>query len=141
MRKNAIPTKKSQLIYADDEPTKVIKKVIIDPRTGERETIYERDRPRKQQKYYLQQRSMPVYYDSDESDDQQYVRIGKQRTMPRREPAPKYFMIRNKHDSEPVYASTSKMPAIQTSRRVVYEVPAKKQPLTTYIYPHGKYYK
>lgn len=140
MRKNYMPTKKSQLIYADDEPVKIIKKVIIDPRTGERDTIYERDRPKKQQKFFVQQRSMPVYNDSDDSDDQQYVRLGKHRSMPRPEPAPKYYMIKSKHDSEPVYAMTSKMPAIKTPRRVVYEVPAKK-PLTTYIYPNGKYYK
>lgn len=140
MRKNYIQTKKNHVIYADDEPTKVIKKVIIDPRTGERETLYERDRMRKQQKFYLNQRSLPIYDDSDESDDPQYARMGKHRTIPRMEPTSRYVMIKNKPHSDPIYGYTSKMPAIKNTRRVVYDVPAKKA-LTTYIYPHGRYYK
>ena len=148
-KKNLIQTKKKQVIYADDEPIKVMKKVIIDPRTGERETIYEKDRPKKQQKYYLRERPAQIYPDSDDSDDQhqmQYIRMPKHRSippeiLPRHQPSTRYVMIKNRSNSDPVYALTSsKMPAIKTPRRVVYEYPTKK-PLTTYIYPNGKYYK
>lgn len=74
----------------------------------------------------------------------QYVRVLKHRkipndVLPRHEPA-KYFMIKKRSDSEPVYALTSKMPAIKSNRRVFYEAPSRK-PLTTYIYPNEKYYK
>ena len=122
--------------------------MIIDPRTGDRETIYEKDKPRKQQKYYLKQRPAQVLYDSDESDDQQqtqYVRIVKQhRTipteiLPRHEPTTRYVVIKQRSSSDSPYVHTSKMPMIKNNRRVVYEAPARK-PLTTYIYPHGKYY-
>lgn len=139
MRRNFIPTRKNHVVYADDEPTKMMRKVIIDPRTGDRETIYERDRLRKQHKYYLQQRSLPIYDDSDDSDDPHYAR-GKYRTVPRIEPTSKYLMVKNKPNSDPIYTYTSRMPTIKNTRRVVYDVPTKK-PLTTYIYPHGRYYK
>ena len=140
-------TKKTQVAYADDEPTKVIKKVIIDPRTGDRETIYEKDKPKKQKKFYLQQHPARVVYDSDEFEDEeptQYVRIVKHRTVPteistRSEPTSRYVVIKQRSNSDPVYARTTKMPAIKTTRRVVYDTPIRK-PLTTYIYPHGKYY-
>jgi hypothetical protein len=149
-KKNILHTKKTQVIYADDEPTKIMKKVIINPRTGDRETIYEKDKPKKQQKFFLQQQPAQILSDSDDSDDQQqqtqYVRVVKHRTipkevLPRHQPSSKYVMIKKRSDSEPVYALTSKMPAIKPTRRVFYEVPPKK-PLTTYIYPtNGKYYK
>ncbi|CAF2411402.1 unnamed protein product [Rotaria sp. Silwood2] len=149
LKKNTLRTKKTQVVYADDEPIRVIKKVIIDPRTGDRETIYENDKPKKQQKYYMQQRPAEILIDSDDDDEQQktqYVKLSKRRTvstevLPRREPSPRYIMIKKGVDPEPVYVSTSKMPSIKTNRRVVYEVPAKKS-LTTYVYSSdGKYYK
>ncbi|CAF3409072.1 unnamed protein product [Rotaria sp. Silwood1] len=148
-KKNISQTKKTQIVYVDDEPTRVIKKVIIDPRTGDRETIYEKDKPKKQRKCYMQQRPAELVIDSDDEDEQQptqYVKLLKHRTvstevLPRREPSPKYYMIKKKTNSEPVYALTSRMPAIKTNRRVVYEVPAKKS-LPTYVYSSdGKYYK
>jgi len=147
-KKNILHTKKTQVIYADDTPTKIMKKVIIDPRTGNRETIYQKDKPKKQQKFFLQQHPAEILSDSDDSDDQQtqYVRVVKHRTipkqvLPRQEPSTKYVMIKKRSDSELGYARTSKMPAIKPTRRVFYEVPSKK-PLTTYIYPsNGKYYK
>ncbi|CAF5085760.1 unnamed protein product, partial [Rotaria magnacalcarata] len=55
-KKNSLQTKKTQIDYVDDEPTKVVKKVIIDPRTGYQEIIYEKDQPKKQRKYYLRPR-------------------------------------------------------------------------------------
>lgn len=142
-KKNLVHTKKTEVIYADDEPTKVIKKVIIDPRTGHRETLFEKDKPKKQQKYYLKQHHSQIFYDSDDSDDQtRYVRVVKPRSevLPIPEPSARYVVIKKRSDSEPLYAVTSKMPAIRNTRRVVYEVPSNK-PLTTYIYPNGKYYK
>jgi hypothetical protein len=125
-----------------------MKKVIIDPRTGERETYYEKDKPKKQHRYIARQRPLELLSDSDDDDDQQaqYVRVVKQRSvpteiLPRHEPSLKYYMVRKKPDSEPVYAITSKMPAIKSNRRVVYEVPTKKS-LTTYVYASDdKYYK
>ncbi len=148
-KKNIFHTKKTQVVYADDEPTKVIKKVIINPRTGDRETIYEKDKPKRQQKYYHRQRPAQILYDSDDSDDRQpptqYVRVVKHRTipseiLPRQEPSTRFVMIKKRSESDPVYAVTSRMPVIKSNRRIVYEVPPKK-PLTTYIYPNGKYYK
>lgn len=146
LKKSSIHTKKTQIVYADDTPVKVLKKVIIDPRTGDRETIYEKDRPRKQQKFFLQQRPIESYIDSDDSDYQrppaQYVRIAKNhQNAPRHDPSAKYILLKKRTDYDPGYATTtSKMPAIKSNRRVFYEVPSKK-PLTTYIYPNGKYYK
>ena len=142
-KRSTFHTKKTQVIYADDEPTKVIKKVIIDPRTGDRETYYEKDKPKRQQKFYLRQQPAQPLYESDESDDQQptqYVRVVKRRPIqteiiPRQEPPTRYVMVKKRAESDPIYAVTSRMPAIKnTTRRVVYEVPSKK-PLTTYIYP------
>jgi hypothetical protein len=147
-KRSLLHTKKTQVVYADDEPTKVIKRVIIDPRTGDRETIYEKDKPKRQQKYYLRQQPAQVLYESDESDDQQptqYARVVKRRPAPpeiapRQEPPTRYVIIKKRAESDPMYAVTSRMPVIKNTRRVVYEVPSKK-PLTTYIYPNGKYYK
>jgi hypothetical protein len=134
-------------MYDNDTPTRVLKRVIIDPRTGDRKTIYEKDKPRRQQKFFLHERPAEQFIDSDDSDEQQptqYVRTVKHRTiptevLPRQEP--RYFMIKKRSDSEPVYALRSKMPTIQSNRRVFHEAPSKK-PITTYIYPtNGKYYK
>jgi len=149
LKKNPIQTKKTQVIYADDEPVKVIKRVVIDPRTGDRETYYDKDMPRKQQRYYTRQHPAEILIDSDDEYEQrhqpQYVRIIKHRTvppesLPRYEPSPRYIMIKRKPNSEPIYGSTSKMPIIRNNRRVIYESPARK-PLTTYAYStNGKYY-
>ncbi|CAF1447860.1 unnamed protein product [Rotaria sordida] len=153
-KKNTSPTKKTQVVYADDEPTRVIKKVIIDPRTGDRETIYKKDKPKKQRKYYMPQHPNEILFDSDDDDDdddyeqypKQYVKLSKHRNvstevLPRRESSPKYIMIKKKVDSEPAYTLTSKMPSIKTNRRVVYEIPTKKS-LANYVYSsNGKYYK
>lgn len=147
-KRNLVHTKKTQVVYADDEPTKVIKKVIVDPRTGDREIIYAKDKPKRQQKYFLRQQPAQVLYDSDDSDYQQptqYVRVIKHRpipteVLPRQEPSTRYVVIKKRSESDPLYGVTSKMPVIRNTRRIVYEVPPKK-PLTTYIYPNGKYYK
>lgn len=147
-KKNTLHTKKTQVVYADDEPTKIIKKVIIDPRTGDRETIYDKAEPRKQQKYYLRQYPIENLISSDDDDEQprQYVKLVKHRTistdaLPRRDRSAKYVMIKHKADSEPVYAMTSKMPAIKAKHRVLFEAPTKKS-LTTYVISsNGKYYK
>ncbi|CAF3963181.1 unnamed protein product, partial [Rotaria magnacalcarata] len=104
-------------------------------RRGYQEIIYEKDQPKKQRKYYLRPRPTEVFIDSDDEDKQQqmqYVKLIKHRTtsqdvLPRRDPSPKYIMIRTKSNSQPVYAFTSKMPAIKNNRRVVYEVPTKNR--------------
>jgi hypothetical protein len=124
--------------------------VIVDPRTGARETFYDKDNPRKQQRYFARQRPAELMFDSDDDDDQQhqsqYVRVVKNRKvpteyLPRREPSPKYVMVKKKTNSEPIYAFSSKMPAIKNNRRVVNESPIKKS-LSTYAYStDGKYYK
>ncbi|CAF3671856.1 unnamed protein product [Rotaria socialis] len=132
-KKNILQTKRTQIDYADDEPTKIMKKVIIDPRTGYQETIYEKDQRKKQRKYYLRPRPTVVFNDSDDEDEQQqmqYVKLIKHRSvsedvLSRRDPSPKYIMIKKKSNSQPVYTLTSKMPAIKNSRRVVYEASTK----------------
>lgn len=146
-KKTNVFAKRTQVVYDNDAPTKVIKKVIIDPRTGDRETIYEKDKPKKQRKFYFNHRPGHIDYDSDEYEDEdpsQYVRIVKHRTIPtetitQSEPSSRYVVIKQRSNSDSIYARTTKMPAIKNPRRVVYDVPTRK-PLTTYIYPHGKYY-
>jgi hypothetical protein len=150
---------KDDFVYAEDEPAKVVRKVIVDPRTGNRETIYEKEKPKKQvvqQKYVIRQRPSEVAVDSDNDDDEdeqqqqqqpQYVQVVQRRTVPKQEapppppPTTKYMMIRKKVDSEPIYAPSSSVPTVKTNRRIVYESPPKKSS-TTYVYAsNGKYYK
>ena len=150
---------KTQVVYMDDKLTNMTKKVIIDPRTGDREIIYEKDIPKKRQNYFIRQRPTEILIDSDDDDDDddnddtdnerrrtQYAKVAKFRTIPTRrvqkkEPPTTYFTIKKRSDSEPVYALTSKMPAIKNDRRIVYKLPSKK-PSKTYVYTSdGKYYK
>lgn len=141
--KKHVETKKTQIVYADDEPTRVIKKVIIDPRTGAREVLYEKEKPKRRQKYYMRPPA-EVLIDSDDEDDQvqmPYVKLVKPRRAPVEDSMSKYVMIKKKADSEPIYSLTSRMPPIKSHRRIVYESPTKKSS-TTYVYAtDGKYYK
>ena len=140
-------------VYAEDEPTKVLRKVIVDPKTGNQETIYENNKPKKQprQKYVIRKRSTEIAEDSDDEDEQQqqqqpqYVQVVQRRTVPtqvvKQESPTKYVMIRKKVDSEPVYAVASSLPTPQTNRRIVYQSPTKNS-TTKYVYTNdGKYYK
>ena len=128
-RRHTFHTKKTHVLYADDEPTKVIKKVIIDPHTGERETIYEKERARKHEKYIVQQHPADLLYDSDEDDyDSRHVRGARHRAVPR-----DYLGSRRPIEAEPLYDWPTRMPAIRNTRRVVYDVPSRK-PNTKYLY-------
>jgi hypothetical protein len=146
-RRNQPSTKsKNDFVYAEEEPTKVVRKIIIDPRTGDQETTYENDKPKKQvqQKYVIRKHTSEIPVDSDNEYEQQpqYVQVVEHRTVPKQEAPPtKYMMVRKKVDSEPVYAVQSSIPTGKNTRRVVYEAPTKKSP-ATYIYSSsGKYYK
>ncbi len=138
-------------VYAEDEPTKVVRKVIVDPKTGNQETIYEKDKPKKQprQKYVIRKRSTEIAEDSDDEDEQQqqpqYVQVVQRRTVPtqvvKQEAPTKYVMIRKKVDPEPVYAVAPSILATQNNRRIVYQSPPKNS-TTKYVYAtDGKYYK
>jgi hypothetical protein len=145
-KKHVLSKTKSQVIYPDDEPTRVIRKVIIDPRTGDRDTIYEKDKPKKQQKVIIRQRAAEIAVDSDYEEEQSnYVRVVRQRAdvAPERETTTKYIMVKNRDDhSEPVYSVVSSSDApVKSNHRVVYQVPSKKAS-STYVYSSGeKYYK
>lgn len=138
----------ADFVYAEDEPTKVLRKVIVDPRTGEREMIYAKEKPKKtvQQRYVIRKRAtdLPIETENDyEQQQPQYVQVVERRAAPKVEaPTTKYMMIRKKVDGEQVYtAPPSSIPASKTVRRIVYETPTKKTP-PTYVYAtNGKYYK
>lgn len=141
---------KNDFVYAEDEPTKVLRRVIVDPRTGERETIYAKEKPKKQvqQKYIIRKHAteMPVEPENDYEQQQQepqYVQVVERRVAPKTEPSPtKFVMIRKKVDGEQVQVTpSSPIPAGKTVRRIVYETPTKKT-TPTYVYAtNGKYYK
>jgi hypothetical protein len=137
---------KNDFVYAEDEPTKVLRKVIIDPRTGNQQIIYEKDKPKKQvqPKYVIRKHTNEIPIDSDNEDEQQpqYVQVVQRRTVPKQEaPTTKYVMIRKKADTEPIYAAESSVPTAKTNRRIVYETPIKKAS-NSYVYStNGKYYK
>ncbi|CAF0740776.1 unnamed protein product [Adineta steineri] len=145
---------RTELIYRDDEPTKLLRKLIIDPRTGDQETIYE-NKPQKQhrKKYIVRKQINESPLDSDDEDGQQiqpqYVQVVQRQPLPmqtiikQEKPTSKYVMIRKKVDSEPVYglSSSSSIPTLKNNQRIVYETPTKK-PSATYVYStSGKYYK
>lgn len=142
---------KPDIVDTDDEATKLVRRVILDPKTGDQETIYDKEKEKKhhRQKYIVRKYPNEVPVDSEGEYEQQpqYVQVVQRRTMPtqvaaqQEMPSPKYVMIRKKVDSEPVYAAAPSMPTARTSRRVVYET-ATKKPSTTYVYASdGKYYK
>jgi hypothetical protein len=146
---------KNDLVYAEDEPSKLIRRVILDPRTGNQETIYDRDKPKKphRQKYIVRKYPNEIPVDSDGEYEQQqnpkpqYIEVVQRRTIPTPAVAKgeilskKYVMIRKKVDSEPVYAVASSIPPVKTNRRIVYET-ATKKPSPTYVYSSdGKFYK
>jgi hypothetical protein len=137
---------KNDFVYAEDEPTKILRKIIIDPETGDQETIYEKEKPKKQAqtKYVIRKPPSEELAESENEYEQhsQYIQVVPRRAAPKPEaPTTKYVMIRKKVDSEPVYTATSSIPASKTTRRIVYESPPKK-PLPTYVYAtNGKYYK
>lgn len=129
-KKNLIHTRKTQVVYSDDEPTKVTKKVIIDPRTGHRETIYEKDRARKHQKYIVEEQPAEIVLESEEEDYPRahYIRTSKHRPvlLSKYDAPKKYIKIRHSDHAAPVYSVTSKLPAIKSTRRIIYEVPRRK---------------
>jgi hypothetical protein len=137
--------------YAEDDPSKLIRRVILDPRTGNQETIYDRDKPKKphRQKYIVRKyaNEIPVDSNGEYEQQRQYVEVVQRRTVPtpaiakQEISSKKYVMIRKKVDSEPVYAVASSIPAVKTNRRIVYET-ATKKPSPTYVYSSdGKFYK
>ena len=150
---HSLARSKNDFVYAEDEPTKVMRRVIVDPRSGERETIYAKEKPKKQvqQKYIIRRRTTEVPtetendYEQDQEQEQQpqYVQVVERRTVPKPEASPtKIVMIRKKVDDEQVQeTSNASIPASKMVRRIVYETPTKK-PAPTYVYAtNGKYYK
>ncbi|CAF1098471.1 unnamed protein product [Adineta ricciae] len=144
---------KTELIYTDRDPTKLLRKVIIDPRTGEQETIFE-DSPKKhhRKKYVVRKQinnESPVESDGDDEQQSQYVQVVQRQTAPTQvvtkpeKPGTKYVMVRKKVDSEPIYAVPPlSRPAVNSHRRIVYETATSRKPATTYVYSaDDKYYK
>ncbi|CAF2963620.1 unnamed protein product [Rotaria sp. Silwood2] len=142
--------KRSEYIYTDDEPTKVLRKVIIKPTINDYETIYEKDKSKKYSPKKVKMRKpineIPVDTHADYEQQPKYVQIVRRRIIPRevipkKESPTKYVMIRKKLHSEPAYTTTSPIPTVRTNRRIVYEEP-KKNTSTKYVYAtDGKYYK
>ena len=112
-----------QFDYVDDEPKKFLKKVIIDPRTGHRETFYDPDRRRKAEKMFVKQRPVEILVESD--DDEPRVNFF---------PQPKATHVRDKkflqiphgRSSERFYVVDSKLPRVANGRHVFYEKPRRK---------------
>ena len=127
------------MVYADDEPTRITRKVIIDPRTGHRETIYEKDRTRGHHKYVVQQHPADLIYESDDEDYYDpYGRGARHRTVPRHarshyDPSKKYLKVRHGARSDPVYSVATKLPVLKNGRSVVYNVPTRKA-ISNYTY-------
>ncbi|CAF0818512.1 unnamed protein product [Rotaria sp. Silwood1] len=144
--------KKSEYVYLADEPTKVLRKVIIKPMINDYETIYEKDRHKKHSPQKIMMRKpvneIPVETDNDHEQKQQpqYMQVVRRRAVPKevipkKESPTKYVIIRKKLHSEPVYETSSPIPAVTTNRRIVFEEPIKKTS-TKYVYAtNGKYYK
>ncbi|CAF3345787.1 unnamed protein product [Rotaria socialis] len=139
--------RKSEYVYVDNDSPKVVRKVIIDPRTHEQEIIYEKEKPKKSsvQKVKIRKPVNEIIVDPDDDYEQEpeYVKIVRrpvQRTViENKQPSTKYVMIRKK--VEPESSFTLATPPISTNRRVVYASPPKKSP-TKYVYSiDGKYYK
>ena len=153
-RKASVARHKEEVVYSDDEPTKVIRKLVIDPTVKETNSIYEKEIMKKpHKKYVIRQRAAELPVDSDEEYEipqhrqSQYVQVVQRRAAPvgsvvlKKEPSTKYVMIRKKAESEPVYAVTSSVPMAKGARRVVYEAPGKDA-TTKYVYStNGKFYK
>ena len=131
-------------VYAEEEPTRIVRRVIVDPHTGDRDTIYENDRPRRQPRNYdTRQRPAELLTDSDEEYDERqrphYVRSEEPRPVParlvrERKPTTKYVMVRKKPDADPEYAA-----ARNSNRRVVYLTP-KKTSSSQYVYSTDRQY-
>ncbi|CAF0742328.1 unnamed protein product [Didymodactylos carnosus] len=124
---------KTKVVYRDDEPTKVIRKVIIDSMTGDRKTVYEREKPKKQ---VIIHRDAVTTVESDDEDQQSYVRVVQKRVdhSPRREA--KYVIYKDQDEPQYTYPSSSSS-SYGKSNRIVYEIPKK-----TYLYSASKkYYK
>ncbi|UJR28227.1 hypothetical protein I4U23_009477 [Adineta vaga] len=142
---------RAEIMYTDHEPTKLVRKVIIDPRTGDQETIYE-DKPKRhhRKKFVVRKQSTrsPVESDGEYEQESQYVQVVQRQTAPTQiitkqvKPTTKYVMIRKKVDSgSGNYMLASSDLPMKNNRRVVYETTTKK-PTTTYVYSaDDKYYK
>ena len=154
-RKHVIAKSRGDIIYSDEEPTRAIRKLMIDPSMAEPTEVYEREKVKKQpKKYIVRQRTVEVPVESEEEDDRhhqqvqqpQYVQIVHRRgaapqVVSKKEPSTKYVMVRRKADSEPVYALSSNVPMVKNNRRIVYEAPTKDS-ATKYVYStDGKFYK
>ncbi|CAF0781116.1 unnamed protein product [Didymodactylos carnosus] len=116
-------------IYHGDESTKVVRKVIFDPTTGDKQTVYEKEKPKKQ---VVIQRD-----DSDDDEQKQYVRVVQRRAdlSPRREA--KYVVYKD-HDEPQYTMSSSCSSGHRKNSQIIYEAPKK----TSYMYSASrKYYK
>ncbi|CAF3534935.1 unnamed protein product [Rotaria sordida] len=142
---------KSKYVYINDEPTKILRKVIIKPTINDHETIYEKDKYTKHlpRKFKIQKHINEISVDTDtnyEKQQPQYVEIVRRRIIPReviteKESPKKYVLVRKKLHSEPIYETTSPLPTITTNRRMVREAPTKKIS-TKHVYATDeKYYK
>lgn len=137
-RKQIIVKRSEESPISEEEPARIIRKIIIDPnnvRTQAR--VPDKERIRKIPKdYVLQQQPVEIRLESDDIDrlpdkKTQYVEVIQKpikypTTITRKEPSTKYVMIRKKGDtSDPVYAVTSSVPVVKNRRRIVYENPSK----------------
>lgn len=154
-RKHAVVKSRPDIVYSDEEPTRAMRKLMIDPAASEPGAYYEKEKVKKQpKKYIVRQRTVQVPVESEDDEESphqhvqqpQYVQIVHRRApapqvVTKKEPSTKYVMVRRKADSDPVYAMSSNVPVAKSNRRIVYEAPAKDSN-TKYVYAtNGKFYK
>ena len=131
-------------VYAEEEPTTIVRRVIVDSHTGERDTIYENDRSRRQPRSYdIRQRPTELLTDSEEEYDErrrthnvrsEEPRPVRARVVTERKPTTKYVIVRKKPDDEPEYVA-----ARNSNRRVVYLTP-KKTSSSQHVYSTDRQY-
>ena len=150
-RKQIIVKHRDDGDFSEDEPTKIIRKIVIDPSSVPSQVVHQKNRLKKlPKKYVVRERPTELQIDSEEDPamvQPQYVQVIQHpgivpTEVSRKGPRTKYVMIRKKAESEPVYSVTSSVPVVKREPRIVYDNPEKMPTNTKYIYAsNDKHYK
>ena len=126
--------KKTQFEYlqTENEPTRIMRRLVIDNRRRDQDFIYNEDSPRKlpKQKYIVRHvNEIPIESDNEYEQQEQprYVHMVQRPTVPKQTAPTKYLIIRKKIDSKPTYAVKSSVPTVKSNRRLIYETSTKNQ--------------
>lgn len=138
--------KKVEYVYSDDEGPKIVKKLVIDPKTGEQEIIYEKERSKKHSrpKIIVRKPVTEIQLDSDDEEQTEYVQVVQRRPGPtkiiaKKESPSKFVMIRKKVEPETVYETIPAVTTIKPPRRIVYKTSPRKAPIKYVYATDGKY--